>query len=121
MVEIGRSGIEPEEVVAVARHGEAVRLTPEAGEAMRRSRARVEQLATAEEPVYGISTGFGALAATRVPPQRRSDDGAAQDDRRGLFKCAAKGADGGADPAAQIDILSHICLLLGDGLSGWID
>src|SRR3982074_2579616 len=73
MVEIGCSGIQPAEGVAVARRGEPVRLTREAQEAMRRSRATVEELATAEEPVYGISTGFGALAATRVPPQRRSD------------------------------------------------
>jgi histidine ammonia-lyase len=73
MVEIGCYGIQPAEVVAVARHGHPVRLAAEAEEAMRRSRARVEELAGAEEPVYGISTGFGALAATWVPPERRSE------------------------------------------------
>src|SRR5437899_11551354 len=73
MVEIGCSGIQPADVVAVARHREPVQLAPAAREAMQRSRAIVEELATAEQPVYGISTGFGALAATRVPPERRSE------------------------------------------------
>jgi len=40
---------------------------------MRRSRARVDELAAGERPVYGISTGFGALAGTRIPPGRRSE------------------------------------------------
>jgi histidine ammonia-lyase len=61
------------DVVAVARRGAAVELAPEAVEAMRRSRAQVERLAAGEQPVYGISTGFGALAATRIPPDRRSE------------------------------------------------
>jgi histidine ammonia-lyase len=61
------------EVVAVARGGERVALAPEAGAAMRESRALVEALAADEQPVYGISTGFGALAGTRIPPDRRSE------------------------------------------------
>jgi histidine ammonia-lyase len=61
------------DVVAVARGGAAVELTHEALAAMARSRARVEELAAGEWPVYGISTGFGALAGTRVPPERRSE------------------------------------------------
>jgi len=48
----------------------AVRLTPEAARPCGAA-APGRALAPAEEPVYGISTGFGALAATRVPPQRR--------------------------------------------------
>jgi histidine ammonia-lyase len=73
MVEVGCSGVEPADVVAVARRGERVALAPAAVQAMRRSRARVEELATAEQPIYGISTGFGALAATRIPAERRSE------------------------------------------------
>ncbi|HYW23320.1 MAG TPA: histidine ammonia-lyase [Terriglobales bacterium] len=61
------------DVVAVARHGAPVELTAEAIEAMRRSRARVEELAAGELPVYGISTGFGALAGTRIAPEHRSE------------------------------------------------
>jgi histidine ammonia-lyase len=61
------------DVVAVARGGAPVELTAEAVAAMRRSRARVEELAASERPVYGISTGFGALAYTRIPAERRSE------------------------------------------------
>src|SRR3954469_23862981 len=40
---------------------------------MAASREQVEQLATADRPSYGISTGFGALATTHIPPERRAD------------------------------------------------
>jgi histidine ammonia-lyase len=61
------------DVVAVARRAAPVELAPRAAEAMRRSRARVDELAAGERPVYGISTGFGALAGTLIPPARRSE------------------------------------------------
>src|SRR5689334_14997616 len=40
---------------------------------MERSRARVERAATSREPVYGVSTGFGALAGTRIAPLRQPE------------------------------------------------
>ena len=61
------------DVVAVARCGEGVELTAEALATMKRTRARVEELAAGEQPIYGISTGFGAMAGTRIPPRRRSE------------------------------------------------
>lgn len=61
------------DVVAVARCGEGVELTAEALGTMKRTRARVEELAAGEQPVYGISTGFGAMAGTRIPPRQRSE------------------------------------------------
>jgi histidine ammonia-lyase len=61
------------DVVAVARCGEGVELTAEALGTMKRTRARVEELAAGEQPIYGISTGFGAMAGTRIPPRRRSE------------------------------------------------
>jgi len=72
-VELGRSGVRLDDVVAVARHGAAVRLTPDAFEAMAAGRAVVERLADAAEPAYGISTGFGALATRHIPPERREE------------------------------------------------
>jgi histidine ammonia-lyase len=60
-----------DEVVAVARHGARVRLGDEALAAIQAGRATVERLADAAEPAYGISTGFGALATTHIPPERR--------------------------------------------------
>ncbi|MDQ1705995.1 MAG: histidine ammonia-lyase, partial [Frankiaceae bacterium] len=63
----------PAEVVDVARHGATVELAGEALTAMEASSARVQALARSEHPVYGISTGFGALATTHIPVDRRAD------------------------------------------------
>jgi histidine ammonia-lyase len=59
------------DVVAVARHDVSVRIDDEARERIRAARRSVDVLAQGEEPVYGISTGFGALATTRIPPAER--------------------------------------------------
>src|SRR5258708_19354107 len=40
---------------------------------MDRSRKQVERAANSREPVYGVSTGFGALAGTRVAPLRQPE------------------------------------------------
>ena len=59
--------------MGVARHGDKVALGAGARTKMERSRARVERAARAKEPVYGVSTGFGALARTRVAPLRQPE------------------------------------------------
>src|SRR5438552_2215882 len=40
---------------------------------MARSAEIVERLAGSEQPVYGVSTGFGSLATTPIPAERRSE------------------------------------------------
>src|ERR1700737_4242790 len=40
---------------------------------MERSRERVERAARSREPVYGVSTGFGALAGTHIAPLRQPE------------------------------------------------
>jgi histidine ammonia-lyase len=60
------------EVVAVARHGARVALTDESRTAIARARATVEELVAQETPVYGLSTGFGALAVRHIPVDRRA-------------------------------------------------
>src|SRR5690348_8872484 len=40
---------------------------------MEKSRKLVERAATSREPVYGVSTGFGALAGTRIAPLRQPE------------------------------------------------
>ncbi len=67
------TGITREDVIAVARRGAKVSLGPEARGAMRRSRAIVEELAATQRPAYGVSTGFGALATTYIPQDRRRE------------------------------------------------
>lgn len=66
-------GLTEDQVVAVARHGEKVALAAAARTRMERSRNRVERAASSREPVYGVSTGFGALAGTRVAPLRQPE------------------------------------------------
>ena len=67
------AGLSEDQVVAVARHGEKVALAAAARTRMERSRTRVERAATARDPVYGVSTGFGALAGTRIAPLRQPE------------------------------------------------
>lgn len=67
------AGLAEEQVVAVARDGEKVALSGSARTRMERSRARVELAARSREPVYGVSTGFGALAGTRIAPLRQPE------------------------------------------------
>jgi histidine ammonia-lyase len=71
MIELRASGLTLAEVVSVAREGAQVELAEEARDAMGRSAAIVERLAASAEPVYGVSTGFGSLATTPIPAERR--------------------------------------------------
>src|SRR6266446_5833203 len=66
-------GLTEAQVVAVARHAEPVALAAAARQKMERSRARVELAARSRDPVYGVSTGFGALAGTRIAPLRQPE------------------------------------------------
>jgi histidine ammonia-lyase len=72
-IELTGDRVEPDDVVAVARHGVPARLSSEARAAMAESAAVVERLAASEEPVYGVSTGFGSLAGTWIPAERREE------------------------------------------------
>ena len=60
-----------EDVIAVARHRAAVEISDGAVAAIDAARAHVEELAGSGRPVYGVSTGFGALATTYVEPSLR--------------------------------------------------
>ena len=72
-VTVGPTGVTPEDVVAVARGSAAVELSEEAVEAMAASRSIVDAIDREERPVYGVSTGFGALANTFVASGRRAE------------------------------------------------
>ena len=72
-IELTGDRVEPGDVVAVARHGVPARLSDEARAAMEESAAVVERLASSDEPVYGVSTGFGSLAGTWIAPERREE------------------------------------------------
>jgi histidine ammonia-lyase len=58
-----------EDVEAVARRGAEVALDGNARERMQEARAVIEDLVARGEVVYGVTTGFGDLASTLVPPE----------------------------------------------------
>lgn len=60
------------DVVAVARYHAPVDIDPQALDAIASTRQRVEELAASDTPVYGISTGFGALASRHIPEDHRA-------------------------------------------------
>ncbi|GAA3767265.1 histidine ammonia-lyase [Microbacterium kribbense] len=70
-VVIGAAPLTPAQVVDVARHGAPVEIDAGARARVADARALVERLADDPVPHYGISTGFGALATTFIPPDRR--------------------------------------------------
>ena len=109
-VSLTGSGLSRSEVVSVARAGAPVSLSPDATARIERSAAVVARLAESEEPVYGVSTGFGSLATTPIPPQRR---GAASALARSLARCR-HGAAGRARGGARDDAAPGT--LAGDGL-----
>ncbi|MEN9693269.1 MAG: hypothetical protein RLZZ330_913 [Actinomycetota bacterium] len=65
------SNVSFDDVIAVARFDAKVEISPEAVTAMEKSRAHIEAMAQADVPVYGVSTGFGALANRHISPADR--------------------------------------------------
>ncbi|EDY61902.1 histidine ammonia-lyase [Streptomyces pristinaespiralis] len=71
-VVVGTSGTTADDVIAVARHGARIELSDEAVAALAAARGIVDALAAKPEPVYGVSTGFGALATRHISPELRA-------------------------------------------------
>ena len=67
-VAIDGSPLSVADVVAVARHGRPVEVAHGVAGQMAASRAVVERIVSEGATVYGVTTGFGALAAVRVSP-----------------------------------------------------
>lgn len=65
-VRIGAAPITTDEVIDVARRGRLVEIDPAAVEKMKASRAVVEEAVASDAVIYGVTTGFGALAQVRV-------------------------------------------------------
>jgi histidine ammonia-lyase len=60
------------DVAHVARTGRPVVVGPRARERVAAGRGHVEDLAGGDEPTYGVTTGFGALATVHIPADRRA-------------------------------------------------
>ena len=65
-------GVTIDDVIAVARGNARIEFTERSLEGMAVTRARIDELAAAAEPKYGISTGFGALATRHISPDLRA-------------------------------------------------
>ncbi|MGW7274361.1 histidine ammonia-lyase [Streptomyces sp. NPDC054864] len=71
-VVLGTSGTTAADVIAVARGNARIDLSAEAVTALAASREIVDALAAKPDPVYGVSTGFGALATRHIGPDLRA-------------------------------------------------
>jgi histidine ammonia-lyase len=89
------------DVIAVARRGARVRLSPEARAAIGETRDRVDALARNAKPVYGVSTGFGALANRYIPAELRTQL------QRSLIRSHAAGSG----PEVEAEVVRALMLL----------
>ncbi len=71
-VVVGTTGVTAADVLAVARDGVRVELSDGAVTALGVAREIVDALAAKPEPVYGVSTGFGALATRHISQELRA-------------------------------------------------
>ena len=101
IVTLRTSGVTEADVIAVARDGAQVIIAPEALKAMAKTRAHIEKLAIAEEPVYGISTGFGALANRHIEVE----------DRVQLQKSLIRSHAAGVGPAVEREVTRALMFL----------
>ena len=67
---IGERPLAIADVVDVARGGRPVGLAPAARQRLAAARAVVERILAEERVVYGVTTGFGQLATTRIPVEQ---------------------------------------------------
>jgi histidine ammonia-lyase len=67
MIEIDGNHLALEDVVAVARFNEQVKISASGMQAIQESRQRLETIILSGEAVYGISTGFGIFADQKIP------------------------------------------------------
>ena len=70
-VVINSVGMTMQDVIDVARHDARVEISAQALAGMAATREHIEKLASGETPVYGISTGFGALANRHIAIEDR--------------------------------------------------
>ena len=100
-VVLGIGPVDRDDVVAVARLGAGVTISDEALAAIDAARAHVEHLAGSGRPVYGVSTGFGALATTYIGP----------DSRTALQSSLVRSHAAGSGPAVESEVVRALMLL----------
>ena len=99
VVDIGP--LSPDDVVRVAREGARVTIGSEARDAIARARQHVDDLAASDTPVYGVSTGFGALANRHIEPEQRTQ----------LQKSLIRSHAAGTGPRVEDEVVRALMLL----------
>jgi histidine ammonia-lyase len=66
VIELTGHDLTVEDLIAIADRGEAVAIAPAARARVTASRAVVDAHAEGDAPVYGVNTGFGSFAETRI-------------------------------------------------------
>jgi histidine ammonia-lyase len=98
---INASGMTMQDVIDVARGNAKVEISQSALDGMAATRAHIEALASGETPVYGISTGFGALANRHI----------AIEDRVQLQKSLVRSHAAGMGEAVEREVVRALMLL----------
>jgi len=100
-ITLSTSGVTFDDVIAVARFGAQVQLSQSAIDAMNETRVFIEGYAAGGVPVYGVSTGFGALANRHIDVE----------DRVQLQKSLIRSHAAGVGPAIEREVVRALMFL----------
>jgi histidine ammonia-lyase len=100
-VTIGRGSPSFDDVVRVARYEAQIVLSADALAAMAASRTVIDALASDSRPHYGVSTGFGALAAKQIPVEQRAQ----------LQRSLVRSHAAGTGPEVEREVVRALMLL----------
>ena len=100
-ITLSTSGVTFDDVIAVARFGAHVQLSHSAIDAMNATRSFIDSYAAGGVPVYGVSTGFGALANRHIDVQ----------DRVQLQKSLIRSHAAGVGPAIEREVVRALMFL----------
>jgi histidine ammonia-lyase len=101
MIEVSHRGLASRDVIAVAREDAPAVLAEDARALMSESADVVGRLAASNESVYGVSTGFGSLATTPIPADRRED----------LQRALIRSHAAGMGPPVEAEVVRAMMLL----------
>ncbi|HVT70339.1 MAG TPA: histidine ammonia-lyase [Trebonia sp.] len=100
-ITVGTGPLSFSDVAAVARHYAPVTLSAEAEAEITASRKVIEALADDDQPHYGVSTGFGALATRHIPAGRRAQ----------LQRSLVRSHAAGSGPEVETEVVRALMLL----------
>ena len=100
-ISLSTSGLTFDDVIAVARYGAQVQLSQSAINAMNETRKYIERYAAGGLPIYGVSTGFGALANRHIDVENRVQ----------LQKSLIRSHAAGVGPAIEREVVRALMFL----------